>query len=50
MVGLLRDSTGSYEIPMLALGVLVLLAGVLVPIAARSAESRKVVPVETVAT
>jgi ACS family tartrate transporter-like MFS transporter len=50
MVGLLRDTTGSYEVPMLALGVLVLLSGVLVPIAARSAETRKAVPVETVAT
>jgi ACS family tartrate transporter-like MFS transporter len=41
MVGLLRDGTGSYEIPMLAVGALVLLAGVLVPVAARSAEARR---------
>jgi ACS family tartrate transporter-like MFS transporter len=41
MVGLLRDSTGGYEIPMLAVGALVLLAGVLVPVAARSADTRR---------
>ena len=41
MVGLLRDSTGSYEIPMLVVGALVLLSGVLVPIAAHTAESRR---------
>jgi ACS family tartrate transporter-like MFS transporter len=35
MVGLLRDSSGSYEFPMLVVGGLVLLAGVLVPVAAR---------------
>jgi ACS family tartrate transporter-like MFS transporter len=47
MVGLLRDSTGSYEVPMLAVGLLVLLAGVLVPLAARAAESRRSWAVET---
>ena len=41
MVGLLRDGTGSYEVPMLAVGAMVLIAGVLVPVAARAAESRK---------
>jgi ACS family tartrate transporter-like MFS transporter len=41
MVGLLRDSTGSYELPMLVLGALVALAGLLVPVAARAAETRR---------
>ena len=41
MVGLLRDMTGSYEIPMVALGVLVVLAGLLVPVAAHAAESQR---------
>jgi MFS family permease len=50
MVGLLRDTTGSYEIPMLAVGVLVLVSGLLVPLAARAAEARKLVRVETAAT
>jgi ACS family tartrate transporter-like MFS transporter len=49
MVGLLRDTTGSYEIPMLVVGTLVLAAGLLVPLAARAAESRKLVRVETAA-
>jgi ACS family tartrate transporter-like MFS transporter len=35
LVGLLRDTTGSYEVPMLVMGSLVLLAGFLVPVAAR---------------
>jgi MFS transporter, ACS family, tartrate transporter len=35
LVGLLRDTTGTYEIPMLVMGVLVLLAGMLVPLAIR---------------
>jgi ACS family tartrate transporter-like MFS transporter len=39
MVGLLRDTTGGYEIPMLVVGTLVLVAGLLVPLAARSAEA-----------
>jgi ACS family tartrate transporter-like MFS transporter len=47
MVGLLRDATGSYEVPMLVVGVLVLAAGVLVPLAARAAESRKAMRLET---
>jgi nitrate/nitrite transporter NarK len=34
MVGLLRDTTGSYQLPMLIVGGLVLLAGALVPVAA----------------
>jgi ACS family tartrate transporter-like MFS transporter len=37
MVGLLRDSSGGYEVPMLVVGSLVLLSGVLVPVAARAA-------------
>jgi ACS family tartrate transporter-like MFS transporter len=37
MVGLLRDTTGSYEIPMLVVGGLVFLSGLLVPVAARAA-------------
>jgi ACS family tartrate transporter-like MFS transporter len=37
MVGLLRDTTGGYEVPMLVMGFLVLIAGVLVPVAARAA-------------
>jgi MFS transporter, ACS family, tartrate transporter len=41
MVGLLRDMTGSYQIPMLVLGGLVFLSGLLVPVAARAAESAK---------
>jgi len=39
MVGLLRDTTGSYAIPMFVVGGVVLLAGVLVPVAARAAEA-----------
>lgn len=35
LVGLLRDVSGSYEIPMLVMGALVLLAGMLVPLAGR---------------
>jgi ACS family tartrate transporter-like MFS transporter len=35
LVGLLRDLTGNYEIPMLAMGALVLLSGMLVPLAVR---------------
>ena len=35
MVGLLRDVTGSYQIPMYVVGALVLLSGLLVPVAAR---------------
>jgi cyanate permease len=35
LVGLLRDVTGNYEIPMLLMGVMVLLAGMLVPLAGR---------------
>ena len=46
MVGLLRDTTGSYEVPMLVVGALVLLAGLLVPLAARAAESRKALRLE----
>ncbi len=41
MVGLLRDATGSYEVPMLVVGALVFLAGLLVPVAARSAMGRR---------
>ena len=37
MVGLLRDMTGNYEVPMLVVGGLVLVAGVLVPVAAQTA-------------
>ena len=33
LVGLLRDVTGSYEVPMLVMGGLVLIAGMLVPLA-----------------
>jgi ACS family tartrate transporter-like MFS transporter len=40
MVGLLRDTTGGYQVPMLVVGSLVLLAGVLVPAAAHAAGSR----------
>ena len=39
MVGLLRDITGSYEVPMVALGVPMVLAAALVPVAARAAEA-----------
>jgi ACS family tartrate transporter-like MFS transporter len=35
LVGFLRDFTGNYEIPMLVMGALVLVAGVLVPLAVR---------------
>lgn len=35
LVGVLRDATGSYQIPMLIMGALVLLAGMLVPFAGR---------------
>jgi ACS family tartrate transporter-like MFS transporter len=41
MVGLLRDTTGGYQIPMLMVAAVVLLAGVLVPVAARAAEARR---------
>ena len=37
MVGVLRDTSGDYQIPMMVVGVLVLLAGMLVPVAARAA-------------
>jgi ACS family tartrate transporter-like MFS transporter len=37
MVGLLRDTTGSYETPMLVVGGLVFVSGLLVPLAARAA-------------
>jgi ACS family tartrate transporter-like MFS transporter len=47
MVGLLRDSSGGYEVPMLVVGSLVLLAGVLVPIAARAGEAQGRWRVET---
>ena len=40
MVGLLRDTSGGYQIPMLVMGVLVLLSGMLVPLAARAAGLR----------
>jgi MFS transporter, ACS family, tartrate transporter len=33
LVGLLRDMTGGYEVPMLIMGALVLIAGMLVPLA-----------------
>jgi MFS family permease len=39
MVGLLRDMTGGYEIPMLVVGALVFVAGLLVPLAVRAAEA-----------
>lgn len=35
IVGLLRDATGNYDVPLLGMGVLMLAAGVLVPLAAR---------------
>ncbi len=35
LVGLLRDLTGNYEIPMLVMGALVLLSGMLMPLAGR---------------
>jgi len=41
MVGLLRDKTESYEIPMLVVGVLVVAAGAMVPLAARTADSAR---------
>ena len=41
MVGLLRDMTGSYEIPMLVVGVLVVAAGAMVPLAARTADAAR---------
>jgi MFS transporter, ACS family, tartrate transporter len=50
MVGVLRDTTGSYEAPMLVIGVLVLLAAAMVPLAARTAgwRGRLVLETETV--
>jgi MFS transporter, ACS family, tartrate transporter len=36
VVGLLRDATGNYQTPMLLMGALVLLAGMLVPLAVRA--------------
>jgi ACS family tartrate transporter-like MFS transporter len=39
MVGLMRDMTGGYEIPMLVVGTLVVIAGLLVPVAARAADA-----------
>ena len=47
MVGLLRDTTGSYEIPMLVVGVLVVAAGLLVPVAACAARARTLVRIES---
>ena len=45
-LGLLRDATGGYEIPMVAVGLVVLMAGVAVPLAARAAEARRAVRLE----
>ena len=44
LVGLLRDQTGGYEMPMLIVGAMVFLSGVLVPLAARAARSGQVLP------
>ena len=35
LVGLLRDATGGYQVPMVVVGVVVLFSGVLVPLAMR---------------
>jgi MFS transporter, ACS family, tartrate transporter len=45
-VGLLRDASGGYEIPMVAVGLVVLMAGIAVPLAARAAEARRAVRLE----
>jgi MFS transporter, ACS family, tartrate transporter len=45
-VGMLRDATGGYELPMLIVGSVVLLAGFAVPLAARAAEARRGVRLE----
>jgi MFS family permease len=45
-VGILRDATGGYELPMLVVGSVVLLAGLAVPLAARAAEARRGVRLE----
>jgi ACS family tartrate transporter-like MFS transporter len=50
LVGLLRDVTGGYEMPMLVVGALVFASGVLVPVAARAAEAGKRWRLETEAT
>ncbi len=47
-VGILRDATGGYEIPMLIIGSVVLLAGMAVPLAARAAGARRAVRLEAV--
>ena len=41
-VGLLRDATGGYDIPMVVVGVVVLMAGLAVPLAARRRARRAV--------
>ena len=41
LVGLLRDATGGYRIPMVIVGLVVLMAGIAVPLAARAAEARR---------
>jgi MFS family permease len=41
VVGILRDATGGYDIPMLIVGLVVLAAGAVVPLAARTAEARR---------
>ena len=45
-VGILRDATGGYELPMLIVGSVVLLAGLAVPLAARAAEARRGIRLE----
>jgi MFS transporter, ACS family, tartrate transporter len=47
-VGLLRDATGGYEIAMVVVGLVVLTAGIAVPLAARAAEARRAVRLEAV--
>lgn len=45
-LGYLINATGGYEMPMLIVGSVVLLAGLAVPLAARAAEARRGVRLE----
>ena len=49
LVGILRDTTGGYQTPMLVVGGIVLLAGLLVPLAARAAHVGRTARLEAAA-
>jgi nitrate/nitrite transporter NarK len=41
LVGILRDATGSYELPMVVIGMAVIAAGLLVPLSTRRSASTR---------